>query len=279
MVKKAAQHYKKTPAEIVKVLQQRLSTKGNRGGDTKEVSIDFKDTDSGITVKHKKSFNESVNEGKFKVDDLVYNKRTKTIGIVRMGDDKYGEVKTDADGNVSVDELEKYNPIKFKHQTKAKVAPSTEKEVNSRGLFNPFKMESVNEASYNFGKEEYTKKNLTPTQILDLAMAYANISGKGTNMYGGKMENMIKVANDLAKLNGTKQMDAKARGSQPALLLFLLKNQLVTKDEYVKLYKNLLEKQISVVKALKNADPASRMIGGAAARQAHRDMKGEFDTE
>ena len=226
-----------------------------------------------------KMFGESINEGKFKVDDLVYNKRTKTIGIVRMGDDKHGEVKTDADGNVSVDELEKYNPIKFKHQTKAKVAPSTEKEVNSRGLFNPFKMESVNEASYNFGKEEYTKKNLTPTQILDLAMAYANISGKGTNMYGGKMENMIKVANDLAKLNGTKQMDAKARGSQPALLLFLLKNQLVTKDEYVKLYKNLLEKQISVVKALKNADPASRMIGGAAARQAHRDMKGEFDTE
>lgn len=95
----------------------------------------------------KPAFESVVNEGKFKVDDLVYNKRTKTVGIVRMGDDKYGEVKTDADGNVSVDELEKYNPIKFKHQTKAKVAPSTEKEVNSRGLFNPFKAESVvNEA-------------------------------------------------------------------------------------------------------------------------------------
>lgn len=87
-----------------------------------------------------------VNEGKFKVDDLVYNKRTKTVGIVRMGDDKYGEVKTDADGNVSVDELEKYNPIKFKHQSNAKVAPSTEREVSKRGLFNPFKLESVNEA-------------------------------------------------------------------------------------------------------------------------------------
>ncbi len=86
---------------------------------------------------------ESVNEGKFKKDDLVYNTRTKTVGIVRMGDDKYGEVKTDADGNVSVDELEKYNPIKHKHQQNAKVAPSTEKEVNSRGLFNPFKAESL----------------------------------------------------------------------------------------------------------------------------------------
>ena len=91
---------------------------------------------------------ESVNEGKFQKDDLVYNTRTKTVGIVRIGDDEYGEVKTDADGNVDVDELEKYNPIKFKHQTKAKVAPSTEKEVSKRGLFNPFKNESVNEAKY-----------------------------------------------------------------------------------------------------------------------------------
>ena len=88
---------------------------------------------------------ESINEGKFKEDDLVYNKRTKTVGIVRIGDDKYGEVKTDADGNVDVDELEKFNPIKNKHHQNAKVAPSTEKEINNRGLFNPFKNESINE--------------------------------------------------------------------------------------------------------------------------------------
>ena len=105
------------------------------------------------------SKNESVvNEGKFKKDDLVYNKRTKTVGIVRLGDDKSGEVKTDADGNVDVDELEKYNPIKNKHQSNAKVAPSTEKEVSKRGLFNPFKNESVvNERYSDFIKA----KNLT----------------------------------------------------------------------------------------------------------------------
>jgi len=57
MIKKAAQHYKKTPADIVKVLQQRISTKGDRNGETKEISIDFKDTDSGIVVKHKMKFN------------------------------------------------------------------------------------------------------------------------------------------------------------------------------------------------------------------------------
>jgi hypothetical protein len=97
-------------------------------------------------MKHIKEFEHFVAEaesysGKFKIDDLVYNKRTKTVGIVRMGDDKYGEVKTDADGNVDVDELEKYNPIKNKHQQNAKAAPSTEKEINSRGLFNPFALE------------------------------------------------------------------------------------------------------------------------------------------
>ena len=59
MVKKAAQHYKKTPADIVKVLQQRLYTKGDKAGNTKEVYIDFKDTDSGIVIKHKMKFNES----------------------------------------------------------------------------------------------------------------------------------------------------------------------------------------------------------------------------
>jgi hypothetical protein len=81
MVKKVAQHYKKTPAEIVKVLQQRLSTKGNRGGDTKEVSVDFKDTDSGITIKHKKMFNESVNEGR--MGKAVINQELKNMKSVK----------------------------------------------------------------------------------------------------------------------------------------------------------------------------------------------------
>jgi hypothetical protein len=59
---KAAKHYGKKPADIVKALQMRLSTKGGRGGNTKEVSIDFKDTDSDISIKHKKKFTESINE-------------------------------------------------------------------------------------------------------------------------------------------------------------------------------------------------------------------------
>lgn len=130
-------------------------------------------------------------------------------------------------------------------------------------------------STYKLGTQEYTKKNLTPTDILDLAMAYSQVQGKGTTIYGRKMDKMIAVANDLAKLNGTTQQDAKKRGNKPALILTLLKNKLVTKDEYITLYKDLLLKQTSVVKNLKNADPAFRMVGGAAARAAHRDMKSE----
>lgn len=137
--------------------------------------------------------------------------------------------------------------------------------------------QSISEASYNLGSEQYTKRNMTPVQILDLAMAYAKVPGKGNPMYGRKMPKMIVVANDLARLNGTIQQNAKIRSKEPALILSLLKNKLVSKEEYVELYNNLLQKQISVIGALKNADPASRMVGGAAARQAHKDMKGEFE--
>ena len=138
-------------------------------------------------------------------------------------------------------------------------------------------IESLDESAYNLGNDQFTRKNMTPVQILDLAMAYAKVPGKGNPMYGNKMPKMINVANDLAKLNGTIQLDIKTRSKEPALILSLLKTKLVTKDEYVKLYTNLLQKQISVIGALKNADPASRMVGGAAARAAHKDMRGEFE--
>jgi hypothetical protein len=75
---------------------------------------------------------------KFKIDDVVYNKKTKTIGIVRLEDER-GETKTDADGNVNTSDLQHYKPFKYPNQKDAKVAPSTEKEINSRGLWNPFR--------------------------------------------------------------------------------------------------------------------------------------------
>ena len=151
------------------------------------------------------------------------------------------------------------------------------KDKNGKEVPNCVPEGVVNEqTSYAFGKQQYTQKTLTPSQILDLATAYVNVPNL-EKIFNGKLENIVNVANDLARLNGTTQLDAKTRGKNPALILSLLKNKLVSKDDYVKLYRNLIEKQILTVKRLKNADPASRMIKGAAARQAYKDMKGEFD--
>ena len=151
------------------------------------------------------------------------------------------------------------------------------KDKNGREVPNCVPEGVVNEqTSYAFGKQQYTQKTLTPSQILDLATAYVNVPNL-EKIFNGKLDNIVNVANDLARLNGTTQLDAKTRGKNPALILSLLKNKLISKDDYVKLYRNLIEKQILTVKRLKNADPASRMIKGAAARQAYKDMKGEFD--
>ena len=152
------------------------------------------------------------------------------------------------------------------------------KDKNGKEVPNCVPNESVvnEETSYTLGKQQYTQKTLTPSQILDLATAYVNIPNL-TKIFSGKLGNMVNVANDLARLNGTTQLDAKTRGKNPALILSLLKNKLISKDDYVKLYRNLIQKQMLVVKTLKNADPASRIVGGAAARQAYKDMKGEFD--
>lgn len=90
------------------------------------------------------------------VDKVVYNTRTKTVGIVRIADER-GETKTDADGNVNSSELEPYNPTKYPHQKDAKVAPSTQKEVDSRGLWNPF---AQNEPTSDTSKEPKSRKGI-----------------------------------------------------------------------------------------------------------------------
>jgi uncharacterized protein YdcH (DUF465 family) len=133
--------------------------------------------------------------------------------------------------------------------------------------------QSISEATYDFGKKQYTDKNMTPTEILDLAMAYAN--EPITKLVGKTLGHRIYVANDLAKLTGTTQSDVKTRGKQPALVLFLLKNGLVSKEEYAKIYKDLLAKQIQVIKYLKNASPDMRN-SSSAMRAAEKDGRGEF---
>jgi hypothetical protein len=90
------------------------------------------------------------------VDSVVYNKRTKTVGIVRMGDER-GETKTDADGNVNTSELEPYNPMKYPHQKDAQVAPSTTKEIDSRGLWKPFSQSDSTPTKSKYDDKSYWK--------------------------------------------------------------------------------------------------------------------------
>jgi hypothetical protein len=132
----------------------------------------------------------------------------------------------------------------------------------------------IKESSYDFGKKDYTDKNMKPIEILNLAMAYAQTPI--TKLAGNSLGHRIYVANDLAKLTGTTQSDVTTRGKQPALILSLLKNELISKEGYAKLYKALEAKQIQVIKYLKNASPNVRN-SSKAMRAAEKDGQGEFD--
>jgi hypothetical protein len=67
------------------------------------------------------------NSGGFKVGDVVAHKTNKTIGIVRdLFEDYKGDLRTSADGVVSIDELEIYDPKKHKDYH---IAPSLKKEL------------------------------------------------------------------------------------------------------------------------------------------------------
>jgi hypothetical protein len=211
-----------------------------------------------------------------------YEKNAKIGDTILKYDKRGGMIKTFVNGSELHQNAKKYlskvhsivgdkvNLSLFGKQGYATVPDYEKKEVGVLVL------ESINEASYNFGKVQYTKKNMTPTDILSLAYAYAETPT--TKIIGNKHEYRVNAANDLAKLTGSVQLDAKTKGKEPALILFLLKNSLVTKDEYIKLFKALKEKQISVIKALKNSSPEMRGSGGAA-RAAAKDMRGEFDID
>lgn len=139
----------------------------------------------------------------------------------------------------------------------------------------------INETKYNFGKVEYTKKRLSPTEILDLAKAYIDtpISKLAGRSHGG----MVVVANDIANLNGRIQHLPDQKSKSPALLHQTLKSGLITKDEYVKLWKALIHRHKEFVKKyLNNSDYSQRFAGrygssSSAAHTAQDDMAGEFD--
>jgi hypothetical protein len=118
-------------------------------------------------------------------------------------------------------------------------------------------------------KVELTKKNLTPTEIHTVAMKY--VQDSIGNIVGKKHDDRIRAARDLGNLLGTSPTDIKEKSGKPALIVYLLKNKLVSKDEYIQMFKNLKEKHSKVIKYVKNSDPVMRRSGGAK-RDAMRDM-------
>ena len=72
-----------------------------------------------------------------KVNDVVYNKRYNTIGIVLNTFDK-GELRTDADGMVYLNDLllikTKDHLNKIVNATGASIAPSTMEQINYLNL-------------------------------------------------------------------------------------------------------------------------------------------------
>jgi hypothetical protein len=138
-------------------------------------------------------------------------------------------------------------------------------------------LQNISETSYSFGTKEYTSKNLTPDEILDIAMAYHKENPK--KLIGKRSDHNIKVANDLATLLGSTQLEPSKRTGKPILVASLLKNGLVSKEEYIKLFKDLTNKHTIVAKVLSGAKPETKGASKAA-RVATKDMKDEFgDTD
>lgn len=139
---------------------------------------------------------------------------------------------------------------------------------------------SIRESNFNIGSTKYTDKNMTPTDILSLAHEYVQLPiGK---VVGNKQDTRVNSFIDLQNLTGLKYDYVKKsiiKSSKPALIVHLLKNKLVTKDEYIKLYKDLVDRTKQVGKYVSNSDSANRNTkeDDIASKFARRDMKYDFN--
>lgn len=142
---------------------------------------------------------------KFEVDDVVFHKGHKTIGIVRMGEER-GEVKTDADGNVNVSELEYYNPLKHEAHKNAKVAPSTLKEIEERMLWKPFseRTSQLEKGGYMADGGTIDNSGMTPAdlqkQIWNLTARIAKLGDIESRAASDEIEMLMKQRKKLQSM-------------------------------------------------------------------------------
>ena len=103
------------------------------------------------------------------------------------------------------------------------------------------------------GMLEYTKNDLSDSQIFSLAKAYLS-----NRLNLPKLDSRIKVARDLGKLTSKNPLNANEGTGELALLFKCVKSGIISMDEYKQLYIDLNELHKWVLKGLRNADPASR---------------------
>ena len=140
---------------------------------------------------------------------------------------------------------------------------------------------TMNESEFNIGKQQYTKKGLTPTDIHSLTMDYVNLP---VTRLQKKQDLLINAFMDMKNLLGvdynynTKKF---SKSSKPALMVYLLKNTLVDKKEYIDIYKKLTDKITQLSKYVQNS--ANRGNVGRSSGMAHtyamRDMQNEAVSE
>jgi hypothetical protein len=139
---------------------------------------------------------------------------------------------------------------------------------------NPYSISEygINENDYKFGEVEYTLKNMTPTQIQDIAFAYHQSSFN--KLAGKNTDNKIRVARDLGRLLGKNPMDPTEKGKESALLLHLYKEKLISTDEYKEIYKSLSDKLKKMSNMLSRGPKGGSDYSSSSAKAAARaDMK------
>jgi hypothetical protein len=112
--------------------------------------------------------------GEIGVGSIVANRNHKTIGIVRDFYKKDGDARTDADGMVSISDLELYNPQKHKGYH---IAPSTKSEIESAEMTYKGGGEIISELKGE--RENNPKMGLTDVQINDLVADVIDEVGGG----------------------------------------------------------------------------------------------------
>lgn len=127
----------------------------------------------------------------------------------------------------------------------------------------------------NLGKIQYTKSPMSSKETLDLAQSY--IANGSSKLSKGKQDLRTRIINDIASLTGGTQTTPGMKKGNKALLVSVLKDKLISVEEYKKLYLDLVDLHKVMLKLKKKTKVPKETSGSKA--QAKRDGKSEFTNE